>query len=116
MIQLENHLGCIEISHEFFVELLTSTVTGCFGVAGMSSRDHRQGLRNRIFRQDEPDQGIRVRYSKQNIVVDLHIIVIYGMNITEVVKSIINKVRYTMEEVTGLSVSRVNVFIDGMKA
>ena len=42
--------------------------------------------------------------------------VMYGMNISEISKSIVNKVRYTVESVTGLNVKRVNVFVDGMKA
>ena len=47
---------------------------------------------------------------------DLHISVIYGMNISAIAKSIVNKVRYTVEEVTGLQVKKVNVFVDGMKS
>ena len=50
------------------------------------------------------------------LVVDLHIIVTYGVNISAIVKSIINKVRYTVEEATGLTVSKVNVYVDGLKA
>jgi len=33
----------------------------------------------------------------------------------KVVKSIVNKVRYTVEEATGLKVRKVNVFVDAMK-
>ena len=32
-----------------------------------------------------------------------------------IVKSIVNKVRYTIEDATGLAVAKVNVFVDGMK-
>ena len=31
-------------------------------------------------------------------------------------KSIVNKVRYTVEEATGFEVRKVNVFVDGMKS
>ena len=40
---------------------------------------------------------------------------VYGMNIAAIAKSIVNKVRYTVEEATGLTVKKVNVFVDGMK-
>ena len=46
--------------------------------------------------------------------VDLHIIVTYGLNISAIVRSIVNKVRWTVEESTGLDVRKVNVFVDGM--
>ncbi len=40
----------------------------------------------------------------------------YGVNIAAIVKSIVNKVRYTVEEATGLEVEKVDVFVDGMKS
>ena len=46
----------------------------------------------------------------------MHIIVTYGLNIAAIVKSIVNKVRYTVEDATGLDVLKVNVYVDGMKA
>ena len=49
------------------------------------------------------------------LVIDLHIAVTYGVNIAAIVKSIVNKVRYTVEEATGLQVAKVNVFVDDMK-
>ena len=49
------------------------------------------------------------------LVIDLHIAVTYGVNISAIVKSIVNKVRYTVEEATGLQVAKVNVFVDDMK-
>ena len=57
-----------------------------------------------------------MRSEGKQLIVDLHIAVIYGMNISAIAKSIVNKVRYTVEEATGLDVKRVNVFVDGMKA
>ena len=47
------------------------------------------------------------------LVIDLHIIVSFGVNIPAIVKSIVNKVKYTVEDATGLEVSKVNVFVDG---
>ena len=37
------------------------------------------------------------------------------MNISVIVKSIVNKVRYTVEQATNLDVAKVNVFVDSMK-
>ena len=39
-----------------------------------------------------------------------------SINIAAITKSIVNKVRYTVETTTGLEVKRVNVYVDGMKA
>ena len=126
MIKMENHLGLIEISQEYFGEIIGSAVSGCFGVAGMADSNARQGLRSAIQRglpmrrnaapqrKQFPDQGVRVYRDGSGLMVDLHIIVTYGLNIAAIVRSIGNKVRYTIEESTGLEVRKINVFVDGM--
>ena len=73
------------------------------------------GLRSVLSRRTYVDDGIRVRSENDKLVVDLHISVIYGMNISAIAKSIVHKVRYTVEEATGMSVKKVNVYVDGMK-
>ena len=87
----------------------------CFGVSGMAVTDATQGLRSIITKKEAPDQGVRVRILNGRLVVDLHIVVTYGVNISAIVKSIVNKVRYTVEEATGMEVARVNVYVDSMK-
>lgn len=116
MIKMENHLGAIDISHEYFVNLVGNAVINCFGVAAMSTTGARQGLLQRLSRREIVDKGVRIRVKSQKLVIDLHIIVTYGTNISAIVKSIMHKVQYTVEEKTGFEVARVNVYIDGMKS
>lgn len=115
MVKFENHLGVIDISHDYFVNLVQTAVTSCFGVAGMSSATAKQGFLERFHRKEPVDKGIRIRVKNQKLVIDLHILVTYGTNISAIVKSIMHKVRFTVEDKTGFAVARVNVFIDGMK-
>ena len=114
MLKLENHLGMIEISEEYFANLIGHAVSECFGVSGMVSSGAVQGLRSTFSKEEFADKGVSVKSVKGNLVVDLHIAVTYGINIATVVKSIVNKVRYVTEEATGLEVSKVNVFVDEM--
>ena len=93
-----------------------NAATSCYGVVGMVKSGTRQGLRSVFYRRSFADDGIRVHSENDKLVVDLHIAVIYGMNISAIAKSIVNKVRYTVEQATGLEVKKVNVFVDGMKA
>ena len=114
MIRLENQYGAIDISQEYFANLVGKAVSECFGVAGMVNSP-AQGLRSALSKKDAPDKGVRVRTTNNGLIVDLHIVVVYGMNISAIVKSIVNKVRYTVEQATGLDVAKVNVFVDSMK-
>ena len=115
MIKLENHLGTIEISEEYFANLVGHAASECFGVAGMVFSTAFQGIRSVISSDEVPDKGVKVKTINGRLVIDLHIIVTYGLNISAIVKSIVNKVQYVVEESTGLEVEKVNVFVDGMK-
>lgn len=116
MIRLENHLGSIIISQNYFANLIGNAASSCFGVAEMANSDAAQGLRTLFSkRRDYADKGVKVHNVDGGLVVDIHIIVTYGLNISATVKSIIQKVRYTVEEATGLQVKKVNVYVDGMK-
>ncbi len=120
MIRLENHLGNIEISEEFFINLIGSAVTQCFGVAGMASAGPTQGLKNylRAFNLlpfgSFNDKGIKIKYQKQKLNVELHILVTYGTNVPAVVKSITEKVTFITQDITGIDVGSVAVFVDGI--
>lgn len=117
MIHTENHLGSIEISEGYFSALVGNAVSSCFGVAGMANSNAKQNLRSFFFRRHSyPDQGVSVKMNVDgSLSIDLHIIVSYGINISAIVKSIVNKVRYTVEEATDLKVKEVNVYVDAMK-
>lgn len=117
MIKFENHMGTIEISENYFVNLIGNTVTSCFGVVGMAHTNKRQQLRafvkkGLLF----PDQGVSVQKVAAGLVIELHIIMTYGLNINAICQSLTNKVKYTVEEATGMEVAKIKVFVDGMKA
>ena len=109
MIKMESHLGSIEISERYFLSLIGSALSDAFGVAGLSSAGRRGRTRG-------AGDSVRIGVRGSRLVIDLHIEVTYGVNITAIVRSIINKVRYTVSDATGFEVAKVNVFVDGMKA
>ncbi|MBQ8170469.1 MAG: Asp23/Gls24 family envelope stress response protein [Oscillospiraceae bacterium] len=118
MIRVKNHIGEITVSQEYFMSLISNTVTNCFGVVQMNISSPKQTVMASLpFTKDKEQatKGITVRVGKDKLVVDLHITVMYGVNVGAVVRSIMNKVRYTVEESTGISVEKVNVYVDGIR-
>ena len=116
MIRVQNHLGEIVVSQEYFMSLISNTVTNCFGVVQMNVGSAKQTIMAGIpFLKKSAKPGVSVRVGRDKLVIDLHITVQYGVNVGAVVKSIMNKVRYTVEESTGISVERVNVYVDGIR-
>lgn len=116
MIKVENHLGTIDISNSYLTTLIGHTVTSCFGVVQMNPYGAKQGILSVIKKHNDINKGVIIKQSRNKIVIDLHITVSYGVNISAIVDSIVKKVRYTVEQETDIDVSKVNVFVDGMKS
>jgi len=117
MIKFENPNGYIEITNNYFEQLVGKAAQSCFGVTGMVNSSPMQSIKsmikNRVDR-DNSNQGVSVKSVNGSLVIDLHISVSYGVNICAIADSITNKVRYTVETVTDLKVSKVNVFVDAI--
>lgn len=114
MIAYETRIGTVNISNSYFSKLIGKAVSSCYGVAGMVAVG-KQRLLQIVSNMEYADKGIRIRGNMDSIIVELHIIVTYGMNINAIAKSIINKVKYTVQESTGIEVEKVVVRIDGIK-
>ena len=103
MISYETLIGRIEISEAYLSKLIGHEVTSCFGVFNLLSR------------REQINTGIRVYGDNNSIRVELHITVVYGMNINAIASSITEKVKYVVEDTTGITVEKVIVKIDDIK-
>lgn len=115
MIAYETRLGKICISDEYLQSIIGEAVTSCYGVSGMVASGSKQKIANILTKKDNINKGIIIRGNADSIVVELHIIVLYGMNINAIAKSIVNKVQFTVKELTGINVDKVIVKVDGIK-
>ena len=115
MISYETIHGTVTLSNEYMTKLIGQAVTSCFGVVGMVPQGGKQKLLSLIKKDNALDTGVVVKGDFSSITVDLHIVVSYGMNINAIAKSIVNKVRFTITETTGIKVDKITVKVDGIK-
>lgn len=115
MIAYETMIGKIEISEAYLSRLIGHEVTSCYGVVGMNPSSNRQRIFKALSRKEQLDTGIRVSGDSGSVTVELHITVIFGMNINAIASSITEKVKYVVKEATGITVDRVIVRVDGIK-
>ena len=113
VIKYKNHLGTIGLSTAYLRQLISSTAESCFGVAGMNVYGAKQGV-IAVLRKENTTKGVIIRQDGEQLVVDLHITVNYGINVGAIVESIIHKVTYVLQEQANVKVKSVNVFIDEM--
>ncbi len=62
-----------------------------------------------------PNRGIEVRQEGGHIVIDIYVIIEYGTRIASVANSLINGVRYTVEQSIGVPVGQINVHVQGLR-
>ena len=115
MLKVENSTGIIVVDEAVIYNIVSSAATKCFGVAGMVPGSNKQRLFRFFSKKDLLDQGIVVSGSMEHFDVELHIMVVYGMNINAIAQSIVHKVKYTVKDLTGIEVKKVTVKVDGIK-
>ena len=110
--KLNTDLGQVLISPEVVAKYASETAYECFGIVGMAMVSMKDGL----LKRDSSTKGINVIIDEDNeITIDFHIIVSYGVNIATIADNIISNVKYKVEEFTGMSVKKVNVYVEGVR-
>ena len=111
MVSFFNTYGRVSMSSSYFASLVSNAVQSGFGVAGMATRGTADSLKSMV-QKEFPEKGVLVSEEAGQLVIDLHIMVNYGLNIAEVVRSITHRVKYVVEEATGLTVKTIRVSVD----
>jgi len=108
-------LGTIGIANDVIARIAGTAAMECYGVVGMAARNIRDGLVG-LLRKESLSKGVRMEtHEEGDISVNLHIIVEYGTNIVAVAQTLMDNIRYKVQDTVGLSVREVNVFIEGVR-
>ena len=113
--KLNTDLGQVLISPEVVAKYASETAYECFGIVGMAMVSMKDGL-VRLLKRDSSTKGINVIIDEDNeITIDFHIIVSYGVSISTVASNLMESVKYRVEEFTSLEVERINIYVEGVK-
>ena len=70
----------------------------------------------KLLKKESLTKGIRVSITDDNrITLDFHVIVAYGVSISAVTENLISNVKYKVEEFSGMTVDKINVYIEGVR-
>jgi uncharacterized alkaline shock family protein YloU len=104
-------LGRITIAPEVIAQIVGHTAAECYGVVGMAGK----GRVARLLAREKLTQGIEVTSRDDGLVIDLHVVVEYGLNLAEVAATVRSRVAYEVQRLTGLPVSAVEVHIEDVR-
>jgi len=121
MVKYTTSIGDIIISGDVFTTLAGAAATNCFGVCGMALRSVTDGLVH-LLKREVMGKGVKVTVinsdnndgTLSSLAVELHIIAKTGTNLPVICDSIIEAVSYKVTRDTGVPVSNVSVYVDGI--
>lgn len=112
--QLNTEYGRVVIDEEVIARYAGSAAVECFGVVGMAYVSMTDGI-VKLLRRDSLTQGVNVSLNHNMIVIQLHIIVAYGVSISAVAENLISNVKYSVESCTGMKVEKISVYVEGVR-
>ena len=113
--QLTNSLGTVTIDPDVIATYAGSVAVECFGIVGMAAVNMKDGL-VKLLKRDYLSHGINVTIDDNNeISIDFHVIVSYGVSIFTVSDNLIETVKYRVEEFTGMEIEKINIFVEGVR-
>jgi uncharacterized alkaline shock family protein YloU len=113
--QLTNSLGTVTIDTDVIATYAGSVAVECFGIVGMAAVNMKDGL-VKLLKRDYLSHGINVTVEDNNeISIDFHVIVSYGVSIFTVSDNLIETVKYRVEEFTGMKISKINISVEGVR-
>ena len=113
--QLTNSLGTVTIDPDGIATYAGSVAVECFGIVGMAAVNMKDGL-VKLLKRDYLSHGINVTIDDNNeISIDFHVIVSYGVSIFTVSDNLIETVKYRVEEFTGMKIKKINISVEGVR-
>ena len=112
--RINNKLGEIQISSDVIAMYAGMTAVECFGIVGMAAVSMKDGL-VKLLKRESLTHGITVVVQDNHISIDFHVIVAYGVSICAVSDNLIARVKYKVEEFTGMEVDKINIYVEGVR-
>lgn len=106
-------MGNIKISVDVVSEIASIAASEIEGVSGMYS-SFVEGVAQRLGAKKNASQGVRVDIADNSAEIDLYLVVMYGVKIPELAWNVQEKVKQSVEEMTGLTVEAVNIHIESI--
>ena len=107
--------GTVIIDNKVIARMAGLSALECFGIVGMAALSRSDGL-VKLLTRNSITKGVKVDTDdNNNVTIDFHVIIAYGVAISAVAENLISNVKYTIENATGFKVKRINIFVEGVR-
>ncbi len=112
--QNQNDTGSIRISDEAIAVIAGLAALEVDGVASMS-QGAVDGIAEMLGVKPAQGRGVKVEVQQDEVVIDIHLVVAFGVDIPSVCQKVQDNVKEAVEDMTGLNVMHVNVSVQSVK-
>ncbi len=113
--QMDTQYGKVLIDENVIATYAGSVAVECFGIVGMAAINMKDGL-VKLLKKDYLNHGISVSVDEENqINIDFHVIVAYGVSIATVTDNLIETVKYKVETFTGMKINTIDIYVEGVR-
>ena len=105
--------SAVNISNEVIAAIAGIAATEIEGVTGMSG-GVAAGIAEKLGAKKNPQKGVKVSVTEEGAVIDVMIVVAFGVRIPELAWEVQENVKASVESMTGLNVVSVNVSVEGV--
>ena len=109
----DDTIGNVKISVEVVSKIASIAATEIEGVSCMRSNFVNE-VAQKLGAKKSGTQGVKVEITDDMAVIDLYLVVDYGVKIPELAWNVQEKVKESVEAMTGLAVTAVNIHIEGI--
>ena len=111
---MNTQMGAVMIDPEVIARYAGSVAVECFGIVGMAMVNVKEGL-VKLLKRDNLTRGVNVEINDNEITLSFHVIVSYGVSISAVSDNLISNVKYKVEAFTGMEISKINIYVEGVR-
>ena len=115
MVGFSKENGYIHYSDEVLAKIVGLSTMECYGVVGMVSKNATEGFWE-LMRVENLSKGVKLTLTEdEKLNIELFVMVEYGTKISVIANNIVRKVRYNVENFTGLKVSSITVNVQAVR-
>ena len=114
-IEMKTEFGTIDVTKEVVATIAGGATVDCEGIVGMASQKQIKDGLTELLGKENFRRGIVIREEDEQIHIDLYIIVSYGVKISEVAHQVQTRVKLQLEQMLGLNVDSINIFVQGVR-
>ena len=114
-VLFDNNMGTVNISLDVVATIAGGAAIECYGVVGMASQKKLKDGYYDLLRKENYSKGIVARDGETGLILDLYVLLGYGIKMTEVLREVQKKVKYVVESTLDVNVESVNVYVQGVR-